>query len=45
VGAPGSISRNFQSQAQTISLQAAVLLAAVATGAQENKKKKNLGYI
>jgi hypothetical protein len=34
VGPPGCISRNFQSRVRTISLQAEVLLGAIATGVQ-----------
>jgi hypothetical protein len=40
VGAPGSTSGNFQSRSCTISLQAVVLPAAIATGARKKKKKK-----
>jgi hypothetical protein len=40
VRAPGGTSGNFQSRARTISLQAAVLPEALATGAQYKKKKK-----
>jgi hypothetical protein len=40
VGVPGGTGGNFQSRARKISLRAAVLPEALATGAQKKKKKK-----
>jgi hypothetical protein len=40
VGDPSGTSGNFQSWAHTLSLQAAVLLGALATGAKKKKKEE-----